>query len=278
MLGVMFDRCVAVDWSAAATPRTGANSIWIADADPGGDALDNPSTRLVAEQRLRRIITEARASGERLLIGIDVSLGYPRGTATALQLSGDQPWRAMWDAVCSELVDDDRNHNNRFEVAAALNARLPGEGPFWGAPSELPHLRRTKPETSPLPEFRVCEERLRARGRSPKSVWQLLGVGSVGSQTLTVIPMLRRLIDDLGAGVWPLTTGAVRPDDTPIVIAEVWPAMFDVEVREGEVLDAAQVRTVARALLAVDESSFGPELTADERRLVEREEGWVLGA
>ena len=54
--------------------------------------------------------------------------------------------------------------------------------------------------------------------------------------------------------------------------------------RKGEVKDAAQVRTIARWLRDLDRKNQlaayfeGPrDLTAEQRRQVEQEEGWILG-
>ena len=52
--------------------------------------------------------------------------------AARLGLSGP-PWRALWGEIADRIEDHADNRNNRFEVAAALNRRLSGDGfPFWG--------------------------------------------------------------------------------------------------------------------------------------------------
>jgi precorrin-8X/cobalt-precorrin-8 methylmutase len=249
----LFDTYVAVDWSARAKPARGADSIWIAVLDRGGEAaLSNPPTRRVAEAELRNAIG-ARPDG-RVLVGIDVGLGYPAGTAALLEVAepGVPAWRATWRVVASRIVDDDRNRNNRFEVAASLNRRS-GEpaGPFWGCPHGrvVAGLAPTKPPAFALGAHRATERVLRDAGRAPMSVWQLTGSGSVGSQTLTAIPMLNRLLDDptLRVGVWPFTTGIGAPATAPgdVVVAEVWPTLFDPPYPTGVIRDAAQVVHVA---------------------------------
>jgi precorrin-8X/cobalt-precorrin-8 methylmutase len=239
-----------------------------------------------------RELLAAHGSG-RTLIGIDVALGYPVGTADAFGLAdpiGEPPWRRMWTALAAAIVDDDRNRNNRFEVAARLNrAAGPGAGPFWGRPagSWVDGLEATKPATtrrSPPAELRATELALRAVGRRPMSVWQLMGAGSVGSQTLTAIPVLERLVADGGGRVrvWPFATGLAAPATQPgdVVVAEVWPTAFDPPMPPGTVRDAAQVCHVAVALAAADgdgrlRSWFTPR-PADAATVV-AEEGWVLG-
>jgi precorrin-8X/cobalt-precorrin-8 methylmutase len=283
-----FDRYVVVDWSASATPKTGADSIWIADtiADPtDSPTLHNPATRLEAERLLDAIIESA--SEARTLLAVDASLGYPAGTAALFGFVG-RPWDSMWRAVAERSVDDARNANNRFEVASTLNALAgSGSGPFWGVPAGRadPHLGPTKVRSVGVAEFRTCERSLRADGLSPASCWQLLGVGSVGSQTLTLLPVLRRLLDRHDrVGVWPFTTGLRAPSPTlgDVVIAEVWPTAFAPEIPIGMIRDAAQVIGVAQALRDADASReidpwFTPEVAPSDREAVENEEGWMLG-
>ena len=60
----LFDRYVAVDWSAKATHALGANSIWIAVCDAGGiQELENPPTRREAVDRIETLLGAAREEG-----------------------------------------------------------------------------------------------------------------------------------------------------------------------------------------------------------------------
>jgi hypothetical protein len=117
------------------------------------------------------------------------------------------------------------------------------------------------------------------------SMWQLTGSGSVGSQSLTAIPVLQRLLDDpsLRVGVWPFTTGLVAPTVAPggVVVAEVWPTAFDPVYPAGAVRDAAQVAHVVTRCAAADATGtlagwFTPDVGGDAANVVD-EEGWVLG-
>lgn len=277
----LFDRYVVVDWSAKARPATGADSIWIADlAGTGQSVLHNPPTRSAAMSLVEAIADDA--STTRTLLGFDASLGYPSGTAALFGLDG-VPWAAMWRRLAELVGDDDRNRNDRFRAAATLNAAAGGSapGPFWGAPSDAfePVLRRTKPAAFPVDEFRLVERTLMTLGMRPKSCWQLLGAGSVGGQTMTLLPRLARIVDRVA--VWPFSTG-VRVPDGPLVVAEVWPSMFvDRSDRPGgQVLDAAQVTSTAQALRAADRAGelagwFTPEVS--DPCAVVAEEGWILG-
>lgn len=236
-------------------------------------------------QDLRR---EIEAPG-RVLVGVDFSLGYPTGFAEALGLTGTA-WRQTWTLLAQLIDDDRRNANNRFRVASELNGRV-GEasaaGPFWGCPpgQRSTVLTSTKVSPDPLPEWRLVEAVLRQRGHRPFSSWQLLGAGSVGSQSLTGIASLAPLLDEHAGqvDVWPFTTGLSAPQRR-VVIAEVWPTMFELPPLGGRVRDDQQVRTVAEALFAAARqgalgSWFSPNVGgADRLRSVEREEGWILGA
>ena len=289
-MGALFDRYVVVDWSASGSPATGRDSIWIATVDADGAHPDircsNPPTRRRAEDELAAATADR---SRRTLVAVDVSLGYPAGSAGWFGLEGDEPWRAMWCHLAGAVVDDDRNRNNRFEVAAALNRRGgaagPAPGPFWGRPAQRPldGLDARKPDRSPLPEFRRVEERLRSMGRRPASCWQLLGAGSVGGQSLTLIPVLWRLAVAVRAEVWPFTTGANTPmvPAGSVVVAETWPTGYDLELPIDRIRDEAQVEGVARRLCDADEIGalaawFSPELRPADRHVVESEEGWVL--
>ncbi len=287
--GRLFDRYVVVDWSARNAPATGTDSIWIADLEVDQPVqLSNPPTRHLAGQQLVDLIEPCR--DQRLLIGVDVSLGYPVGSAALFGLVGD-PWRAVWQAVVDLSTDDERNRNNRFEVASELNRRASsGQGPFWGCPPSKAdaHLATTKPQSLQIAEFRRTEQRLRAGGLRPASCWQLLGAGSVGGQTLTLLPVLEQLrvraperID-----IWPFTTGLRAPQigRGGVVVAEVWPTMFMTDTPDPAtqtlVRDAEQVATTALVLGDADVTGslrqwFTPDL--EEPSGIAGEEGWILG-
>ena len=289
----MFDRFVAVDWSAASTPTTGKDSIWIAVLDDDGLRMTNPPTRSRAEAEL--IACTAGRGRERTLIGVDFSLGYPAGTAAGLGLAG---WEETAERLAHDVTDDDRNRNNRFDVAARWNQELTAaSAPFWGCPPSAagPWLGPTRPaEGAAVPTWRRVEQVLRDQGRRPFSSWQLMGAGAVGSQSLVGIPTVVRLRRQLGArlAVWPFTTGVAVPETRrgSVVVAEVWPSLWPVEVAVGEVRDAAQVRSTVQRLRRLDRSGqlealFQPRLTCGPSRRgpdpwrdrVVDEEGWVLG-
>ncbi len=285
----MFDTFVMVDWSAANAPRTGRDSIWICRLGANGESLVNPSTRRAARALLGDWLAEAWAKDERVLIGFDFPFGYPAGFAARLGLSGP-PWRAVWDEIAGLIEDDERNLNNRFDVADILNRRVSGEPfPFWGCPlaSERIHLGRKHHRSHDrhgLAERRLVDLHI----PTAQPCWKLLGAGSVGGQALTGIPVARSLRDDprwsKRTRVWPFETGLRPPADAAVVLAEVYPSLWAVSPAAGEPKDAAQVRSVARFFADRDRTGelgilFAGDvrLTREERHRVETEEAWTLG-
>ena len=134
----LFDVYCVVDWSANATPKRGADSIWISELVAGQPATAvNVPTRHGAEQHLAELA--ARHACRRVLIGVDFPLGYPAGFAAAAGLAGpagldgSPAWLATWQYLAQAIDDDHRNRNNRWHVAADLNERLGGLR-FWGCP------------------------------------------------------------------------------------------------------------------------------------------------
>ena len=298
----LFDVLVMVDWSGSARPKRGRDSIWSCglDAHTGSVELVNHPTRAAARFAVREMLVAA--SNRRVLVGFDFPFGYPAGTAAAVGLEGAAPWRALWDHVADVVTDDDRNRNNRFEVAAALNARIsPSAGPFWACPPRLasptlstrkaPGFPHPSPLGQPLLEFRLTERLLRAHGRHAFSVWQLLGAGSVGGQALLGIPTVAALCAEptlsARSRVWPFTTGFTR-DPTEgaadaVVHAEIWPSSVPVDLTRHPIRDGAQVLSVCHHLAALDRDGrlaalFAPSLSDQDAALAVAEEGWILGA
>jgi precorrin-8X/cobalt-precorrin-8 methylmutase len=285
----MFDTFVMVDWSAANVPRTGRDSIWICWHAPDGERLENPSTRHAARGLLSDLLAASTARGERVLLGFDFPFGYPLGFAARLGLSGP-PWRAVWDEIARLIEDDEQNVNNRFDVAAAFNERVSGgQFPFWGCPARplrrcLGPKHHRSHEQNGLAERRLIDEYM--RGAQP--CWKLLGAGSVGGQVLTGIPVVRALRDDPrwrdSTRIWPFETGLGVPAEARVVMAEVYPSLWDVARIDDEPKDAAQVRSVARFFAERDRAgelatlfAGDPWLDREQRSRVATEEAWTLG-
>lgn len=285
----VFDAYVMVDWSAESRPKTGADSIWLAIVErDGGERVENPPTRAAAVARLADILSDLSARGLHVLVGFDFALGLPRGTLARL---GCKDWASLWRRLRAQIADGDDNANSRFAAAARMNETLSGgAGPFWGCPPAAvsPHLSTTKGDYAGLPERRLAEERLPAT----KSVWQLFYNGSVGGQSLTGMARVDELRHHpwLAAvtRVWPFETGLKplgKDSDWRILIAEIYPSMLAVTVPAGEIKDRVQVLSLARHFAKLDDegrlsAQFGGDtsLSQTERREVETEEGWILGA
>ncbi|MBL8669996.1 MAG: cobalamin biosynthesis protein CbiG [Alphaproteobacteria bacterium] len=289
----LFDRVVIVDWSAASRPTLGRDSIWIGALDAAAwriDWLENLPTRAAATASLADRLAAWRAAGQRVLVGFDFPLGYPRGVAAALGLA--PRWRAVWDLLRDGLADGADNGCDRFGFAAALNRRMGTPGfPFWGTDRHpRPGLSARKPRphgSSDVPERRFCERRV----PKAQSCWKLAYVGAVGSQALTGIPRVSALRDDPrlapDARIWPYETGLRELDRAsapPLLLAEVYPSLVPHYELPGRPKDAGQVCAAAAALAAADAAGAigalfagDPALARAERLAVEREEAWILG-
>ena len=295
----LFHTHIVVDWSARSRPspaRETKDAIWwaVARIARRGVRVREPEyarTRHQALDRLADLIGGELKAGRRVLVGFDFPFGYPAGVAR--HQTGEASALALWDWLAERIEDAPDNGNNRYEVAAAINAAYPGIGPFWGRPGtwDYPAIpvrasARTQREAHP-DERRICD----VRATGAKTVWQLAYAGSVGSQMLLGLPALMRLVRDPRiagrTAIWPFQTG-LRTPEAPAVIAEVYPSLLRNEVRarrrDGEILDSAQVRVSAEAFAQLDADgglaplfAGAPDLTQAERRTVESEEAWILG-
>lgn len=299
----LFDAYIIADWSAAATPVTGANSVWVGVwARDGRGAFQfsssNPSTRLEARHVIAEAIEKIVDRGDRVLVGFDFALGYPAGTAKALGLEEPEtpPWQVMHRFVANAIEERADNSNSRFAFAAEMNRKMTNrQHPFWGAPKSkvAPTLSMKKGDfgqAGSLAEHRLCEGWIKANFKAnPKSVWQLLGVGSVGSQALLGIATVTHLRDRIESSlIWPFETGFQKLasnhlENTSCVFAEIYPSTISVTPEAGETLDQAQVRRLSQHLESLDSAgnladAFGPPDSTFDREIhrITGEEGWIL--
>ena len=306
----LFDVYLAVDWSARSLPSPATptrDALWVGEelapgvADPGFLGETYWRTRQACLAHIRTRLLHHVELGRRVLLGFDFPYGYPAGYATALGLSGDTPpWRRIWDELRRLVVDDPTNGNNRFRVAATLNARCGDatSGPLWGCPVgvHLPMLAPTSPGYPYPVRSGLVLERMRLVDRQVhgvQPVWKLYGNGSVGSQSLVGIPAICRLRDDPALArisrVWPFETGftsAPTSNKGPsIVHVEIWPGV----VRDSldptiAIRDQAQVRAVVRWLADLDTAgrlgmlfAAPADLSEEALTICIEEEGWILG-
>ena len=295
----LFNAYVCVRWSAASKPTTGTDSIWIGVVKRDvrfrlAFEAHNPATRGAGEKLLAAILDERAKRRERTLVCFEFPLGLPAGLASAMKLTGEAPWRAVWDQLARMVKDKADNTNNRFGVGSEINRRLTGGPfPFWGCPprdtlTTLQPKRGREHGPGDLPEFRHAE--LAAGSANP--VWKLYYSGAVGGQAILGIPMVRRLKLAHGEAMkaWPFETGfkALTEADlagVDIVAAEILAGAIKAQPLPGEMKDAAQVRANAEHFARLDEAGklwilFAPAkgTAADTIAVAQSEEGWILGA
>ncbi len=266
----LFGAYVIVDYSAAEGKKTGESSMWIGVMKRDvrfrlSYETHNPATRAEGLALLRTILADLHKRGDRIFLGVDFALGFPRGTAARLGLTGT-PWTALWDFLAKNVVDKADNSNNRFQVAAKMNRLMTDAAhPFWGCPKNAAQkwLSTLKPDSfGDFPEYRLTEEAIRkANKKAPiRSLWQMHGAGVVGGQSMLGITAVKSLMASLGEGakVWPFETGfaaldAEAVDSVSTVIAEIYPGLYEGTAESGEVRDATHVRLTAQALADLDE-------------------------
>lgn len=277
----LFDRYIAVDWSAANSPRRGRDSIWIADSEAGSV---NPPTRHEAMAILTERLIGARAASQRVMLGFDFVFGYPEGAAAAI--AGRADWQALWAHLADAVIDNPDNTSNRFHVAAAINARLAAPH-YWGHPHQhrYDNLGPRRPAVyAGLPERRRAE----IAARTAQPVWKLTGAGAVGSQSMLGIARLEALRHHPALGpdtaVWPFETAFGDALERPIAIVEIYPSLFPLDDPSVTPKDRAQVETCIRRFAALDAAGelaallAAPDsLSPAEREIIIREEGWIAG-
>ncbi|WGH79785.1 molybdopterin-binding protein [Jannaschia ovalis] len=269
-----FELVIAADWSAAATPtgrRPRKDAIWVCADRAGSRELRYFPTRAAALDWIGALLAE----GQRTLLGFDFAMGFPPGFAAAL--TGEARALAVWDWLAVHVTDAADNANNRFELAQVINRRFPGTGPFWGRPAalDLPDLPAT--DRARAAHGMAERRQVEARARNAKPVWQLAYAGAVGSQTLlgmAALSRLRRAHPDLA--VWPQETGFARPE-ARIVLAEIYPSLFDDNAQDHAIKDARQVMAASAALRAAPGEWWTAPAALPDAARIASEEGWILG-
>ncbi len=273
-----FDTIAVIDWSGGADtgPRPRKDAIWAAVIR---DGRPEPSrylrSRIAAEAWLAGLFADDLAAGRRLFAGFDFPFGYPEGFAA--QLTGRADPLAVWNWYAAHLEDDGKA-NNRFALAARINRRFPGTGPFWfnGTMTDLPDLPRRKRDCDDahgMPERRLCER----HAKGAFTCWQMGGAGAVGSQVMTGMAVLARLRQRFAGriAVWPF-----EPLDAPIALVEVWPSLHAGAVRAAtgpeDIKDEVQVRVLAARIARMQaEGRLAPALAAVPNA-ARAEEGWIF--
>lgn len=304
-----------MDFSARSTPspvKPSADACWLGTCGVGQKLrVEYFRTRHSAMRRWSRWTSDQAEQGRRVLAGFDFAFGTPQGFVSAARLGpGDWSWRALWRFLAKHIEDDEANRNNRFEVAAAMNARIghAPPGPWWGGPPSqlrtLDTLRTRRGFDWPYPVTKTkAVQRLRAtdrRASGAQEVWKLAGVGSVGSQSLLGIAALAsRKIGPTQepwaprSTVWPMQTGFKPPPrherGKRVVLVEAFPSLLPNETnakldRHRGIRDAAQVDAWCQWARRLDRrDQLAPlferpaGLTDTEYDACLDEEGWIFG-
>lgn len=98
----LFDRYIAIDWSAHNRPKFGRDSIWVAVASTASETIEtvNIGTRRQVEGWLLQQLAAAVHRRERVLVGFDFPYGYPAGFASALGVT-DTSCKGVWSYLAS---------------------------------------------------------------------------------------------------------------------------------------------------------------------------------
>jgi hypothetical protein len=176
-------RFIAVDWSGR-TANAGA-AIWLAEVRAGSVMrLEGGRDR---EKLVNHLIEEAEADGE-LVVGLDFAFSFPAwfvgsvGAGSAIEL---------WEVV------------NR-------------EGESWLTNPDAPFTRTSRPFHERW--FRRTELELRRLRYRPKPVFQVGGIGQVGTGSLRGMPFLLRLRERFA--IWPFDEPRL-----PLIV-EIYPRLY----------------------------------------------------
>ena len=298
----LFDRVIAVDWSARSVPsscKPVKDAIYICNCGRNigrqDEVAGHPTyhqTRAAAITAVQAALDAALVTGERVFLGFDFGFGYPAGFAE--RLTGQAEALAVWDWLDRQIVDGPDNANNRFAVAAGINAQFDGIGPFWGCPAglDIPGLpaKGSVRQGHGLPDRRAVEQVV----KTAQSGFKLFTTGSVGSQSLLGLPYLARLRQRYGAAmtVWPQQSGWGMPK-AQIVLTEIYPSLMKVSrliplqaAYKNELYhipDARQVRDVCDWVATATLAGWLPKVFAPAPGLpqadrIAAEQGWIFGA
>ena len=186
--------CIAVDWSGDRTEKAQRNKIWLAKAH------ERNIVELIHECTRDEIIVKLMGVIERreaVAIGLDFAFSFPQWYLDCRELP---TVRDLWKLA--------GNHGEKWLAGRTW--------PFWGRKGPY---RNIPNNLSNQLQFRQTERD--HKDHNPKSVFQLVGEGHVGTGTIRGLPSLIHL-RDAGASIWPFD--APQPG-RPIVI-EIYPRLF----------------------------------------------------
>ena len=209
--------CIAIDWSGDATERGQRTRIVAAIVREGRVAeVTGGRTRAEVAHWLAAMATAA----DPLLVGLDFSFSLPEWFAREHECHSIE---AVWELVAER-------------AEPWLRGCAP---PFWGRPG-------VRCELAAAARYRVCEQQLRARGRQPKSIFQVGGAGAVGTGSLRGMPWLAWL-RERGFAIWPF-------DAVGLCTAfEVYPSLFAKVATNDAIGRAAHLTPLSHGVLGARE-------------------------
>jgi hypothetical protein len=240
-----FDEFAVIDWSGAAVARP--PGLALAHAQAGVDA-----PRLVApgggwsRAGLLDWLAAQAAAGRRMLIGLDLSAGFPFLDTAAYfpGWEGSPPnGPALWAAVDAHCADDLHLGANSFLAHREIRRHFRQQGDC----GDLFPAGRGR--------LRVCEGGQAAMGLNPYSCFNLVGAAQVGKSSLTGMRVLHRLRGTVP--VWPFDP---VPETGPLIV-EIYtalaartadPARRGSKIRDGAALDGALAAFATRPHTALD--------------------------
>ena len=176
-------RIIAIDWSGA--KRGAGKKIWAAEFRD-----DQPVEELITGRDREWIKNHLiKASQEETVVGLDFAFSFPAWFVQSQANSAQEMWAKVAEYGENWLRDCD--------------------SPFWGCKG----TRRC--DLGDKEHYRQTEQQFRIGAIQPKSVFQILGAGAVGTGSIRGIKMLHELKPHFA--IWPFDG-----PNLPLII-EIWP-------------------------------------------------------
>lgn len=185
-----FSRWACFDWSGAATAHPAGIALAIADAEGPPRLVEQRWSRAAVLAWLEAVA----ASGEPVLIGLDLSPGFPFADAGAYfpdWARSPPDAKTLWALVDALGSDDDHLGAAGFLAAPEVARYFRLHGGRCG--DRFGEAGRGR--------LRACETAQLAHGLSPSSCLNLVGAAQVGKSSLTGMRVLHRLGGRIP--VWP---------------------------------------------------------------------------
>ena len=257
--GPGFEAYIGIDYSGAATPERGLTGLRVYEAGRRGPPreirLESTGRRHWNRRALAAWLEARLLRRDRVIVGIDHGLGFPRAWFDAHGLTTD--WAGFLADFCHHWPTDQPDTRvesiRRGECGDGLARRGDAR---WRRHTERPV--------------------------GAKSVFHFDVPGSVAKSTHAGLPWISRLRERLGERLhaWPFD-GWMIPADR-CVIAEIYPSLWAADYpREQRSADQQDAYSVARALQEADRAGgldayLNPPIGADSAAAAAYE-GWILG-